>query len=177
MEGTDPRQASGDDGRVSGAGGPDGRSLSGAEAAPAKELTHLRSSRAALRSAFDPSDGKATPPSLALKNNEGWAEKKIVHQDDFDVYAVACAPGHDLPEHYHPMHDQYIWVMSGALTFSLKGGDTQTLRPGAAVTIPRGQSHSISPLSESSLMVMFRPPSSGEVPDAEILSSMIPTQR
>jgi hypothetical protein len=26
-------------------------------------------------------------------------------------------------------------------------------------------------------MVMFRPPSSGEVPDAEILSSMIPTQR
>ena len=56
-----------------------------------------------------------------------------------NVHVVSVTQG---SEHYHEGYDEVYYVLSGLGSITIEG-HSSTLRPGAAVVIPRGQRHSL----------------------------------
>lgn len=69
------------------------------------------------------------------------------------VLLITISPGERIPLHYHPDHDEGMYVMEGSLQATLDN-EIQSVEPGDAVLATTGTSHQMENLSQKPAVIM-----------------------
>jgi quercetin dioxygenase-like cupin family protein len=75
---------------------------------------------------------------LAPAPERGAVTRTVVHESATTVtHILRIAPGGEIPEHHHPVHDEVLILERGAMSVTLNGNPAE-LRTGDITVIPAG---------------------------------------
>ena len=99
--------------------------------------------RSADLSASEPFPGVSSIPILTKDGSS----------HNLTVLLITISPGERIPLHYHPDHDEGMYVMEGNLEATL-GPETQSVETGDAVLATTGTPHQMANLSQKPAVIM-----------------------